>query len=135
MSYRPFPAGPLTAIDGPQCVGPVAVEYAVHVGDADPYALADEVLLPLEVVGSFGGGTRPGAGSALEVRGAEVSAVRRQAGVLEVRVFNPTPSPTVVEFPDRSGWTVDLRGRPLDQFDGSFALRAQAIATVRLDGP
>ena len=135
MSYRPFPAGPLTAIDGPQCVGPVAVEYAVHVGDADPYALADEVLLPLEVVGSFGGGTRPGAGSALEVRGAEVSAVRRQAGVLEVRVFNPTPSPTVVEFPDRSGWTVDLRGRPLDQFDGSFALGAQAIATVRLDGP
>ena len=33
-----------------------------------------------------------------------------------------------------SGWIVDLRGRPLAPFDGSFELGAFAIATVRVAG-
>jgi hypothetical protein len=39
----------------------------------------------------------------------------------------------VVEIDSRSGWLVDLRGRPLLPFDGRFELRAHGIATLRLD--
>ena len=61
-----------------------------------------------------------------------MSAVRRVAGVLEVRVFNPTDHQTMVRVTDRSGWLVDLRGYPLEPFEGSFELRAFGIATARL---
>lgn len=135
MTYRPFPAGPLTPVEGLQLVGRrIEARYAVALGDVDPWALADDVLMGLEVVGSFGGGTRPAAGSALEVTGAQVSAVRRETGVVEVRVFNPLDEPTTVGLGARSGWLVDLRGRPLDPFEGSFELRARGIATVHLPG-
>ncbi len=82
---------------------------------------------------SFGGGRRPDRGSELAVGGAEVSAVRREAGRLEVRVFNPRATPTSVEIPGRSGWLVDLRGRPVAPFEGDFDLRGHGIATARLD--
>jgi hypothetical protein len=97
--------------------------------------MADKVLLPLEVVHAPGGGWRKATGSALEVEGAEVSAVRRVAGVLEVRVFNPTDHQTMVRVPDRSGWLVDLGGRTVSSFDGSFSLRPFAIATFRAPEP
>ena len=92
MAYRPLPAGPPISMEGSQCLGPVEVRYAVSVaGDVDPYAMADEVLVPLEVRTATGGGDRPSAGSFLTVTGAEVSAVRRTPdGALEVRAFNPT---------------------------------------------
>jgi hypothetical protein len=134
MATRPLPAGPMTPLDGPQMLGPVAVDYALRLDADDPYALADEVTVPLIIGASFGGGTRPDRGSALTVRGAEVSAVRRRAGRIEVRVFNPRPEPTSVEIPGRSGWLVDLRGRPVEPVEGRFGLRAQGIATVLLDG-
>ncbi|MGH9087364.1 MAG: alpha-mannosidase [Acidimicrobiales bacterium] len=133
MAYRPLPAGPLTPVDGLQMVGQrLECHYAVAVGDVDPWALSDEVLMPLETVTSCGGGGLPEEGSALQVRGAEVSSVRREPGGLEVRVFNPAGEARRVAFPDRSGWLVDLRGRPLAHFDGGFELRAGGIATVRL---
>jgi len=133
MAYRPFPAGPLTPVEGLQMRGsPVRFAYALALDCDDPYRLADDVLLPLEVVASLGGGTRPAAGSELTVDGAEVSAVHRVSGVLEVRVFNPTAQPTRVTFPGRDGWLVDLRGCPLEPFEGSFELRAFGIATARL---
>ncbi|MGO8871679.1 MAG: alpha-mannosidase [Acidimicrobiales bacterium] len=134
MTTRPLPAGPMTPLDGPQSLGPVDVSYAIGLGDIDQYRAADDVLLPLVASSSFGGGDRPDRGSALTVEGAEVSAVRREAGQLEVRVFNPTEQGTTVEIPGRSGWLVDLRGRTLAPFEGAFALRAQGIATARLDG-
>jgi alpha-mannosidase len=135
MTYRPFPAGPLTPVEGLQLVGrKIHIAYALAVGDVDPWALADDLTLPLEVTASLGGGTRPASGSALEVTGAEVSAVRRQAGLLEVRVFNPTDTPATVGFGARTGWQVDLRGRPVAPFDGSFVLRPHGIATVVLPG-
>ena len=133
MAYRPFPAGPLTPVEGLQLAGkPVELRYAVAVGDVDPWAMADDVLLPLEVVSAPGGGTRPSTGSPLEVRGAEVSAVRREHGVLEVRVFNPSGSPTTVRVGERAGWLVDLVGSPLEPFDGAFDLRPYGIATLLL---
>jgi hypothetical protein len=135
MAYRPLPAGPLIPVEGLQMVGRrVSLRYAVVVGDIDPWALADDVLLPLEVVTSSGGGTLPPRARALEVTGAEVSAVRRHEGLLEVRVFNPGNVARRVAFGERSGWTVDLRGAPLVPFDGGFELRGHEIATVRLTG-
>ena len=133
MTLRPLPAGPMDALDGPQMLGPVDVSYALCVSGADPYDLADEVLLPLQLTGSFGGGHRDGRGSELQVEGAKVSSVRRQAGALEVRVFNPGDDVTTVRVAGRSGWLVDLRGRPVEPFEGSFSLRPHGIATARLD--
>jgi mannosylglycerate hydrolase len=135
MAYRPLPAGPLTPVEGLQMVGRrVECRYALAVDHPDPYALADDVLLPLDVVHASGGGTRPAEGTLFSLQGAEVSAVRRVAGMLEVRVFNPAPTPTRVDLGERSGWLVDLRGRTVGPVDGSFELRAFGIATVRLPG-
>ena len=134
MAYRPWPAGPPFPAEGAQMQGPQVLRYAIHVGDTDPYALVDDVFLPLEVVSAPGGGDVPSTGTALQVHGAEVSAVVRRGGALEVRVFNPSGDDTVVVIDGHTGWLVDLRGRPLEPFDGSFALRPWGIATARLDG-
>jgi hypothetical protein len=132
-AYRPNAAGPYLALEGPQMLGPVRVRYALAVGDVDPYALADQAWLPLDVVDAPGGGTLEAAGSHLGVGGAEVSALYRNAGALELRVFNPSAETTTVEIAGRSGWLIDLRGLPLAPFDGAFELRPWGIATARLD--
>jgi mannosylglycerate hydrolase len=151
MATRPLPAGPLTPIEGPQLQKALTLRYAVAVGDVDPYALADDVLVPLVVArpveatrgtdrpteapgtaGTDGGPDLPARGAALTVHGAEVSAVTRDGGTLAVRVFNPRPEPTTVTIEGRAGWLVDLRGRPQQPFEGSFDLRAWAIATAVL---
>jgi mannosylglycerate hydrolase len=135
MAYRPLPAGPLTAVEGLQMVGRrIECRYAVAVDHPDPYALVDNAFLPLDVVHAPGGGSRPVQGSALELSGAEVSSLRRVGGVLEARVFNPRPVPATVTVGERSGWLVDLRGRPIRPFDGSVELPAFGIATLRLPG-
>ncbi len=133
MSLRPHPAGPMNALEGPQMIGPVDVTYALCVANIDPYDLADDVLVPLQVATSFGGGDRPDSGVELTIQGARVSSVRRNAGALEVRVFNPTSSEVTVGLPGRSGWLVDLRGRPVVSFEEMFSLRPFGIATARLD--
>jgi hypothetical protein len=61
-----------------------------------------------------------------------VSAVRREGGVLEVRVFNPSARATTVALPGLSGWLVNLRGYPERPFEGSFELRPFGIATARV---
>jgi mannosylglycerate hydrolase len=133
LAYRPQPAGPPLAVEGAQMHGRHVLRYAVAVGDDDPYALADDAFVPLQVAPGSGTGVRPPTGSLLTVRGAEVSAVRRTgSGALEIRVFNPTTSTVTVDVGDRSGWVVDLRGRPLSRFDGRFPLRRWGIATVQL---
>jgi DNA/RNA endonuclease YhcR with UshA esterase domain len=83
----------------------------------------------------------------LLVAGAELSSVRRAAGgALEIRVFNPGGTPTNVEVrrsaagsddlraPDATlrGQLVDLRGRYVASFEGSFELGPYRIATARL---
>jgi hypothetical protein len=133
MATRPLPAGPMTPLEGPQQQGPVAARLALHLGDRDPYAVVDDAFLPLAVTRA-GQGDRPRDGQALDVRGAEVSAVvRDDDGAINVRVFNPTAEATTVELPGRTGAMVDLRGRLLGGFDGSFSLRPWGIATVVLD--
>jgi hypothetical protein len=132
LATRPWPAGPPMPAEGAQMQGRQRLRYAVHVGDADPYALVDGAFLPLEVAYAPGGGDRPPRGAALRVQGAEVSALRRDGGALELRVFNPTDAETTVEIDGRRGWLVDLRGRPVEPFDGFFSLRPWGIATARL---
>ena len=133
MAYRPFPAGPMTPVEGLQMRGKrVALRYALALDCQDPYSLADDVLLPLETTASLGGGTRPSSGTELTVDGAEVSALHRVAGTLELRVYNPRPDATTVSIPGRSGWLVDLRGYPQEPFEGSFELRPFGIASARL---
>ncbi len=133
MRNRPLSAGPLLPLEGPQLIGRIDARYALCLDGTDPFRVAEAVLDPLSPVPSFGGGWRPSHGSALAITGAEVSSVRRQAGALEVRAFNPSEHPTTVEVGDRTGWHVDLRGRPLSPFTGSFELRAQGITTLRFD--
>ncbi len=66
MAYRPFPAGPLTAVEGLQMRGKrICLHYALALDCDDPYRLADDVLLPLEIATSLGGGTRAASGSEL----------------------------------------------------------------------
>ncbi len=148
MSTRPLPAGPLVRLAGSQVQGPLTLRYAVAVGEIDPYALADAVLVPLRVAGADGpsrgttatpaAGGRPAApdlpatGSALAIAGAEVAAVVREGDALVVRVFNPRPEPADVTIDGRRGWLVDLRGRPLAPVDGTFRLRPHGIATLTL---
>jgi mannosylglycerate hydrolase len=133
MTYRPVPAGPLQPVEGLQMVGKrIETRYAVAVDAPDPYDLAEDFLTPLEVVDSLGGGNRPSAGSHLTIDGARISAIRREAGGLEVRVFNPTEHPSTVGLGATAGWLVDLRGRPLEPFEGSFELRPFGFATARL---
>jgi hypothetical protein len=133
MATRPLPAGPLTPMEGPQSQHRAVADLAVHVGGRDPYALADEVLVPLQV--TRGGGpdaTGSLSGQALSISGAEVSAVVREAGQLVVRLFNPSAEPTTVDLGERTGWIVDLRGRPLERFEGSLELPPWAVRTVNL---
>jgi hypothetical protein len=140
MATRPLPAGPPTEVEGPQMLGAQRLRYAVQVRPADPYALVDEAFLPLlpvepaRIRGMADASPTPGdRGQALEVAGdVEVSALRRVAGELELRVWNPGDDATVVELPGRRGWLVDLRGRPLEPFEGRFELGPWRIATVRL---
>jgi alpha-mannosidase len=133
MTSRPEPAGPVNPLEGPQLQGHLEVRYAVQVGDADPYELVDAAFLPLAVVNAAGGGERPGQGQELSVEGAKVSALRRAPGGLEVRVFNPTDAEATVRIDGRKGWVVDLRGRPLEPFEGRLDLPPWRIATLRLD--
>jgi mannosylglycerate hydrolase len=147
MPTRPLPAGPPIRMEGPQLQKRVTLRYAVAVGAVDPYALADEVLVPLRVVDRTAPSAgvaerdravpaiapgRPAAGSALTVAGAEVSAVVREGQGQVVRVFNPRKVPARVTIDGRRGWLVDLRGRPLEPFEGSFELRPWGIATAAL---
>jgi mannosylglycerate hydrolase len=145
MTYRPLPAGPPITMEGPQLQGPATATYAVCVDpDVDPYAMADEVSVPLAVVvGSGGGRQRAEQGQALSVEGAEVAALFREGGDfrgsgavtarLTIRVFNPTAQATTLRINGRQGWIVDLRGRALSRFAEELAMGPWQILTIRLD--
>ncbi|HEY5171117.1 MAG TPA: glycoside hydrolase family 38 C-terminal domain-containing protein, partial [Acidimicrobiia bacterium] len=142
---RPNPAGPTDPLDGPQLLGPQRAEYAVllHPGDwraADCYGAADAFLVPFERtrVPSRTDASRPPAGSALRVEGAEVSAVQRVPGGLVVRVLRTAADTGTVTLEHEGvaarGFVVDLRGTPISSFEGALELRPFEIATLRLTG-
>ncbi|HEX7136166.1 MAG TPA: hypothetical protein VF228_26530, partial [Iamia sp.] len=131
MATRPVPAGPIVATPGAQMIGTTTVRYGLAVDAADPRAVADDVFVPL-LVASPRGPHRADGHTALSVEGAEVAAVRRRGGKIEVRVWNPTDIETTVSV-DRTGWLTDLRGRPQQRLDGPLPLRPWQIATLALD--
>ncbi|GIU85174.1 MAG: alpha-mannosidase [Acidimicrobiales bacterium] len=132
MPTRPLPAGPPVHTPEALLLRDLEFSYAVHVGSSNPFELADEFLVEPHVVHGSGGGSTPETGSMLELSGAEVSAVRREGGLLQVRIFNPTDEDSVVQLPGRRGWLVDLAGRTLGEFDGSVPLGPHAIATLMI---
>ncbi|MBI2168731.1 MAG: alpha-mannosidase [Actinobacteria bacterium] len=135
---RPNPAGPPVRVEGAQMLGLQRFEYAVmlHAGtweDARLYEVADGVLLPLDRAPALGpAGPRPASGRLLGVEGAVVSSCSRVPGGLTVRVFNPSRSRSTFRIDGADGWVVDLRGAPVDRFDGSADLRPGQILTVLL---
>src|SRR3546814_12511585 len=94
MATRPLPAGPLTPMEGPQSQGRAEASFAVHVGERDPYAVVDDVFLPL-LVPRGGGVDAAGAtsGPALSVGGAGGRGIVREAGKHMVRACNPALRP------------------------------------------
>ncbi|MEX2658869.1 MAG: glycoside hydrolase family 38 C-terminal domain-containing protein [Acidimicrobiales bacterium] len=132
LGYRPLPAGPPIPLAGAQALGRHVLRYGVALGDVDPYALADDLLVPLDVVTAAGIGTGAAEGAVLTVTGAEVTAVTRNAGALEVRLCNPTAGPAGVRIPSRAGWLVDLRGRALEPFAEELVMGPWQIATLQL---
>ncbi len=132
MKYRPQPAGPPNVLRGSQMLGPVEARYAVAIGDVDPFALADDFLVPFEVAIAPGDGAGRDSGQALSVEGAEVSSVQRVPGGIEVRLWNPSDESAVATISDGVGWVVDLLGRPVRPFEGETTLGAWEILTVRM---
>ena len=104
IALRPNPAGPLDPLEGPQLQRHLAVEYAVlpHRGDWRAARLADaadEFLRPARARARSAVcpvRAAPPTGQALDVDGAQVSAVLRDAerDALVIRLFNPSPEPT-----------------------------------------
>jgi mannosylglycerate hydrolase len=144
-SLRPVHTGPSVAVPHAEQLGLFRRSYAivVHRGRWDGAGLlarADDMLLPLEHawIGPTTG-EAPGAGAALTVDGAEVTAVFRAGGALIVRMVRMSDEPgrvTVrVDGTPAKGWSVDLAGRPLAGVEGGFELGAWAIATLRLNRP
>ena len=134
MAYRPFPAGPMTPVEGLQMRGKrVTLRYALALDCDDPYRLADDVLLPLEPVTSLGGGPRPAAGSELAVarcRGQCAPSGRRRArapGLQPHRAADDGHRSRVAP----AGWSTSAATRRR-RFEGSFELRPFGIATARL---
>jgi hypothetical protein len=141
MPMRSVPAGPPTPTPGAQMPGLHEVEFVLHVGGRDPYAVADEAFTPLLTARRGAGLGDPSVHAVgLTVTGAEVTALRRRSdGRLEVRVVNTEDTPTtlVVSGPDgtpATGEATDLRGEPTGApFPGQAELGAHRIATYALD--
>ena len=138
MAMRAVPAGPHTLTPKAQMPGRHEVAFVLHLGDRDPYAVADEAFTPVPTArfpGTGGLGDPDATGQALQITGAEVTALRRtDDGRLELRVVNPSAQPTTLTVADRTGQPVDLRGTPNgERFDGSATLAPWKIATIILD--
>jgi alpha-mannosidase len=141
-SLRPNPAGPPVAVHGAQMPGEQRMQYGVylHRGDwraADCYGAADALSVPFERVRGGGrNGRTPVSGRALHVDGAEVSAVVRTPGGLQVRVFRADSEAGTVtmEYDDAParGWIVDLAGRPVAPFEAAVDLQPWEICTLQL---
>ena len=110
----------------------IDARYAVALDAVDPWRLCDDVLSPLEVAPSGGGGWREPAGAGLTVLGAEVSSLQVVDGLVELRVFNPRDDAVTLSIPGRRGHEVDLAGRVGRPFDAELELRARGIVTLRL---
>jgi hypothetical protein len=94
LATRPFAAGPDVATPDAQMLGTTTFELAVQAGATRLGLMEDweRFALPLREVPAVGKGALPSSGSLLAVEGdAVLSNVRRKDGVLQVRLWNPSP--------------------------------------------
>ena len=132
MATRRLPAGPILELRDAQVPGRHVLRYAVAFGEVDPYVLADDAWVDLGVAEGAGLGSMGPFHQALDVRGAEVSSLRRRHGRLELRAYNPRPTATTLTIAGRRGDVVDLRGRVVAPFAGVLPLAPFGIVTVAL---
>ncbi len=135
MAYRPLPAGPPIATEAAADAGPArAALRACSVGDADPYALGRRRL----PAAARRRGSAPASATARE-RGQRCSrrpaprcrrCVRRRPGGSRCGCSTRRRADHRHASTAAPGWLVDLRGRPLEPFDGAFELAPWRIATA-----
>jgi len=133
MITRPLPAGPLLKTPGAQVQGFRDFHLALCLASVNPYEMVREAFLPLEALPTAGLGYLGKEGSALSIDGCEVSALRREGGLLEVRIFNPWGKSATVSLPGQKGFFVNLLGAPGERFEDSFELGPYQIATLRIE--
>jgi Glycosyl hydrolases family 38 N-terminal domain/Alpha mannosidase middle domain len=92
MATRPGPAGPDIATPEGQMIGatPFVLGLLPRARPDDLLSSWERFALPLMRSEARGGGDLPARGSLLLVEGAELSAVRRVDGEVQVRVWNPS---------------------------------------------
>jgi alpha-mannosidase len=92
MATRPGPAGPDIATPEGQMIGETAFALGLlpEARREDLLPAWERFVLPLMQSEARGGGDLPARGTLLEVRGAEVSSIRRVGDEMEVRVWNPS---------------------------------------------
>jgi alpha-mannosidase len=94
LATRPFAAGPDVATPEAQMLGRTRFELALAAGATSFGLMADweRFALPMREVRATGRGAMPPSGSLLSVEGdAVLSNVRWKDGVLQVRLWNPSP--------------------------------------------
>jgi alpha-mannosidase len=87
---RPARAGPDVATPGAQMFGETRLSFGVLRGarSRDLLPAWEQFALPLQRVRARGGGRLPDHGKLVDVRGAQLSSIRRRAGALEIRLWN-----------------------------------------------
>jgi alpha-mannosidase len=108
LATRRNPAGPDVATPDAQMIGETTLELAVF-PDARPAELLpawERFALPLRSARAPGGGTLPASASLLEVRGADLSSVRRREGQLVATIWNAAGERRQAEV---GGESVELR--------------------------
>ena len=134
MAYRPFPAGPLTPVEGLQMRGKrVELRYALALDCDDPYAAGRRRPAPARDRPEPG--RRPAARLGQRAGGARRRGQRAPPGGRRARGARLQPDGPARRWsrsPVAPGWLVDLRGYPQEPFEGSFELRPFGIATARL---
>ena len=103
LPTRPIWAGPATPTPEAQCLGETRFSCGIWPGatrEQLPEAW-ERFALPILAVPTPGGGTGPSSGRLLPILGAQLSAVRRVDGALEVRVWNERMQTTTAHVADR----------------------------------
>jgi alpha-mannosidase len=91
LATRAWAAGPDIATPDAQMIGEQSFDLAVasRLQPVDMPGLWERVYLPAPMAEAPGGGRLADSGSLLEVEGAELSAVRKVDGRVQVRIWNP----------------------------------------------
>lgn len=101
LRTRPVWAGPPTPAPGGQCLGAYDVELGIARTSVDRLVdVWEQFALPILDVPAPGGGDSAG-GRLLTIEGGHVSAIRRVADDVEVRVWNDRGTPSTVTIEDR----------------------------------